>query len=245
MPSSSPAFGQRAEAAFDPFVGNFLAGDAAEMLRPGSDPGVWDEVLASEPTPWLVLTGQAIDRALAAIGHFSDMAINETVGHSGGVARVCRAAASAISLDPVDEVKLVRAALAHDLGRVGVPVRVWEKTSPLGLDEWERVRLHAYHTERILAQSPFLAGLGTLAGVHHERIDGSGYHRGVGAASLDPSARLLAAADAYHAMTEPTRVRYNGDWQCALHTEALPGDPFGRDQSGASKTPRSLECRNG
>jgi HD-GYP domain-containing protein (c-di-GMP phosphodiesterase class II) len=82
------------------------------------------------------------------------------------------------------------------------------------LDDWERVRLHAYQTERILTQSPFLARLIPAAGFHHERLDGSGYHRGVGASSLQPEARLLAAADAYHAMTEPRP-----------HREAfMPGD---------------------
>jgi HD-GYP domain-containing protein (c-di-GMP phosphodiesterase class II) len=96
-----------------------------------------------------------------------------------------------------------RTALVHDLGRVAVPARIWEKTDPLTVDDWEQVRLHAYHTERVLAQSPFLARLIAIAGHHHERLDGSGYHRGVGASSLDPLARLLAAADAYHAMTEP------------------------------------------
>jgi HD-GYP domain-containing protein (c-di-GMP phosphodiesterase class II) len=74
---------------------------------------------------------------------------------------------------------------------------------PLTAGEWERVRLHPYYTERILSRSPFLAALAPVATAHHERLDGSGYHRGVGAGSLTPDARLLAAADAYHAMTEP------------------------------------------
>ena len=63
--------------------------------------------------------------------------------------------------------------------------------------------MHAYHTERLLAPSPFLAGLAETASTHHERCDGTGYHRGVGAAALSPAARLLAAADAYHTMIEP------------------------------------------
>ena len=86
---------------------------------------------------------------------------------------------------------------------MAVPARIWEKTDRLTADDWEQVRLHAYHSERVLVRSPFLAGLAGIAGYHHERLDGSGYHRGAAAVSLDPSARLLAAADAYHAMTEP------------------------------------------
>lgn len=101
-----------------------------------------------------------------------------------------------------------RAALVHDLGRVSVPVRIWEKNDPLTMDEWEQVRLHAYHTERVLVRSRFLAGLAAAASFHHERLDGSGYHRGIAAPSLDPIVRLLAAAaDVYQAMTEPRPYR--------------------------------------
>ena len=150
-----------------------------------------------------MLEGEAIDRALAAMGHFTDMAIPEFVGHSSGVATTCLAAAQVLSFDSADTLTVHRAALVHDLGRATVPVRIWGKKGPLTLDDWERIRLHAYHTERILTQSPFLSELVPAAGSHHERVDGSGYHRGVGASSLQPAARLLAAADAYHAVTEP------------------------------------------
>jgi HD-GYP domain-containing protein (c-di-GMP phosphodiesterase class II) len=96
-----------------------------------------------------------------------------------------------------------RGALVHDLGRVAVPVRIWQKAAPLTPDDWERVRLHAYHSERVLTRSRFLAALAPVASFHHERLDGSGYHRGTAAAEIAPPARLLATADAYHAMTEP------------------------------------------
>jgi len=195
--------GRRAGGAFDPVIAELLAEEAAEILDAGSEATQWDLTLASEPKPWLMLEGEAIDQALAAMGHFSDMALPELVGHSGGVSQTCRLAAETLSLDPAEEAMLCRAALVHDLGRVAVPVRIWERAGPLTFDDWERVRLHAYQTERILTQSPFLAGLIPAAGSHHERLDGSGYHRGIGASSLHPLARLLAAADAYHAMTEP------------------------------------------
>ena len=195
--------GRRAGGAFDPVIAELLAEEPAEILDSGSEATQWDLTLASEPKPWLMLDGGAIDQALAAMGHFSDMALPNVVGHSGGVSQTCRDAAGALSLDPAEEAMLCRAALVHDLGRVAVPVRIWEKTGPLTLDDWEQVRLHAYQTERLLTQSAFLAALIPAAGFHHERLDGSGYHRGVGASSLHPLARLLAAADAYHAMTEP------------------------------------------
>jgi HD-GYP domain-containing protein (c-di-GMP phosphodiesterase class II) len=96
-----------------------------------------------------------------------------------------------------------RAALVHDLGRVAVHPRIWQKPGTLSADEWEHVRLHPYQTERVLSRSPFLSTLVAIAGTHHERLDGSGYHRGTGGAEVAFPARLLAAADAYHAMTEP------------------------------------------
>ena len=74
-------------------------------------------------------------------------------------------------------------------------------------DEWERVRLHPYFTERVLARSPSLARLGATAGLHHERLDGSGYHRGATAGQIEPAARLLAAADVYCALTEQRAYR--------------------------------------
>ncbi|HET6748526.1 MAG TPA: HD domain-containing phosphohydrolase [Actinomycetes bacterium] len=193
----------RAGGAFDPAVAIPLADAAAELLAPDGGGSVWEETLACEPGPRLALEGEAIDRALGAMGDFADLASPYLVGHSAGVAELATAAARRCRLDPADLVQVRRGALVHDLGRVAVPVRVWQKAAPLTPDDWERVRLHAYHAERVLTRSPFLAALAPVAGFHHERLDGSGYHRGTAAAEIAPPARLLAAADAYHAMTEP------------------------------------------
>ena len=109
---------------------------------------------------------------------------------------------------PADSVTLVRrAALAHDLGRVGVSNAIWEKPARLGFGEWERVRLHPHFTERAFAQSTALAPIAMLAGSHHERLDGSGYHRGTRGPALDQAARILAAADCYGAMREARPYR--------------------------------------
>jgi HD-GYP domain-containing protein (c-di-GMP phosphodiesterase class II) len=109
---------------------------------------------------------------------------------------------------PAVSVTLIRrAALAHDLGRVGVSNAIWEKPGALGFGDWERVRLHPHFSERALAQSPTLAPIGVLAGAHHERLDGSGYHRGTRGPALDVAARILAAADCYGAMREARPYR--------------------------------------
>ena len=193
----------RAGGAFDPAVAIPLADGAAELLAFDADASAWEETLAGEPGPPLTLEGEAIDRALGAMGDFADLVSPYLVGHSAGVAELTASAAQRCRLEAADLVRVRRGALVHDLGRVAVPVRVWQKAAPLTPDDWERVRLHAYHSERVLARSPFLAALAPVAGFHHERLDGSGYHRGTAAAEIAPPARLLAAADAYHAMTEP------------------------------------------
>jgi DNA-binding CsgD family transcriptional regulator len=103
---------------------------------------------------------------------------------------------------------------------------VWEKKGPLTAAEWERVRLHGYFTERILTCTPSLAPLAAIAGAHHERMDGSGYHRNAPAALQSTAARILAAADCYHAMTEerPHRpAREPADAVRVLEEEAAGG----------------------
>jgi HD-GYP domain-containing protein (c-di-GMP phosphodiesterase class II) len=194
---------KRAGGAFDPAVAIPLADGAAELLALDAAASAWEETLAREPGPRLTLEGGAIDHALGAMGDFADLASPYLVGHSAGVAELATAAAHQCRLDAADLVKLRRGALVHDLGRVAVPVRIWQKAAPLTPDDWERVRLHAYYSERVLTRSEFLAALTPVASLHHERLDGSGYHRGTAAAEITPPARLLAAADAYHAMTEP------------------------------------------
>jgi HD-GYP domain-containing protein (c-di-GMP phosphodiesterase class II) len=137
------------------------------------------------------------------MGDFADLISSYFIGHSAAVAQLAGAAAARLDLAPRDVVAARRAALVHDLGRVAVGTSVWNKPTALTADEWEHVRLHAYHTERVLSRSPVLTKLGAIAGVHHERLDGSGYHRGVTATSLTMPARLVAVADAYRTMIEP------------------------------------------
>ena len=128
---------------------------------------------------------------------------------------------------------------------------IWEKPGSLAFGEWERVRLHAHFTERAFAQSPALAEIGRLAGSHHERLDGSGYHRGVRGPDLDAAARILAAADCYSAMREarPYRPALGADEaELELQREAQEGrlDPDAVDAVLAAaghrvaKRPREL-----
>ena len=198
---------ERAGAAFDPEIATLLADGADELLALDPEASAWDEVLACEPAPCMVLEGAAIDRALAAMGDFADLSSPYFTGHSSGVAGLAAAGARSCGLDAAIVTRVQRAGFVHDLGRVSLHPRIWHKPGRLTPDEWEQVRLHAYHSERVLLRPASLAPLAQLAGAHHERLDGSGYHRGTAAAGLTAPARLLAAADAYHAMTEPRAHR--------------------------------------
>ncbi|WP_245565281.1 HD domain-containing phosphohydrolase [Nocardioides insulae] len=129
------------------------------------------------------------------------------------MAALTRAAASSLGLAAGEIRDLGRAALLHDIGRVAVSSGIWEKRGALTRAEVEQVRMHPYHTERILACSTELERLGRIAGLHHERLDGSGYHHGARAAAIPTGARILAAADAYQTSTQSRPHR------CALPPE--------------------------
>ncbi|HJR46084.1 MAG TPA: HD domain-containing phosphohydrolase [Actinomycetota bacterium] len=163
---------------------------------------LWEAVLEAEPGPHLMIEEPRIDDVLRAFGHFVDLKSPFLHGHSTGVAELAAAAAVSNQASGSDPKTIRRAGLVHDLGRVAVPSGIWNAARSLSEGEWERVRLHPYYTERILARCAPLRDLAEVAGSHHERLDGSGYHRGAGARALPPPARLLAAADVFQALTE-------------------------------------------
>ena len=188
---------------FDPAVVDLFLDSAPELLDGLDQASGWDAVLATEPQLSRLVAGPDLDRVLEAMADLVDMKSPYLAGHSRGVASLVSEAAR-VSGHPDDDVStLRRAALIHDLGRLGVSNAIWDKPGPLTEAESERVRLHPYLTDRMLARLGALGASREIAARHHERLDGSGYPGGLHAASLTPSDRLLAAADAYHAMTEP------------------------------------------
>lgn len=192
---------RRSGQAYDPEVAQAFVGAAAELLEATEQPSLWDAVLDAEPGRRRYLQQGEVTGALEAMADFADLKTPWTTGHSRGVARLAEAAARAEGADEETATTARHSGLVHDLGRVGVPNGIWDKGGALTDGEWERVRLHPYLTERILARSNALRPLGELASLHHERLDGSGYHRGTRAANLPAVARLLAAADSYQALT--------------------------------------------
>ena len=193
---------------------------------------VWDEAVRAEPGPQPVVGQARLDACLSAVADFADLKSMWTIGHSRGVADLAAQAAAVAGLPAADQVLLRRAALVHDIGRVTVPFSVWAKPGPLTRGEREQVRLHAYHSERVLDAADGLRPLARLAGSHGERCDGSGYHRGSRAADLPPAARLLAAADCYHAMREQRAYRP------ALSPGPPPTSCAGRGTRGGSRRTR-------
>jgi HD-GYP domain-containing protein (c-di-GMP phosphodiesterase class II) len=194
---------RRSGGAYDPALVERFCGMADGLLRSLDGASLWDATLAAEPVPRPPLHGEALDEALRAIGEFADLKSPSTIGHSAGVAELAAAAGAVQGLPERERTELRRAGWVHDVGRAGVSSTVWEKAGPLSHGEREQVRLHPYFTERVLARPAWLGELGRLAASHHERLDGSGYHRAVPGGLLTPKARLLAAADAYSAMREP------------------------------------------
>jgi response regulator RpfG family c-di-GMP phosphodiesterase/DNA-binding CsgD family transcriptional regulator len=192
----------RSGSEFDPELARLWLGSSHDLFGQIGRESVWDETLAEEPEPHLWVSPAHLDEVCRALADFVDLKSPFTAGHSPRVAALVENAASALGLDRAEITTLRRAAQVHDLGNVSIPDLVWTKHGPLNPSERARVQLHAYHTQRILTVSPALRACGEAAGLHHERVDGSGYHRGVPAAALPAGARLLAAAEVYQSITE-------------------------------------------
>jgi HD-GYP domain-containing protein (c-di-GMP phosphodiesterase class II) len=196
--------GQRAGHSLAPAAAAAFLADPGGLLEPVETPvSLWDVVIAAEPAPARLAGAAEVDSMLRAVADFVDMKSPVLVGHSPGVAALAEAAAMLMGLPDAEVTTVRRAGWLHDIGRVGVSSAIWGHPGPLSVHQREQVRLHPYHTSRVLDRSPYLRRLGEVAAAHHERLDGSGYFRGARAAQLPPAARLLATADVYRAMTEP------------------------------------------
>jgi len=118
-----------------------------------------------------------------------------------------------------------RAALLHDIGKLAVSNRILDKPGGLTEAEFAKVRRHPLITMSILARVPQLRRVALLAGAHHERLDGSGYPRGLKAERLTMPMRVLAVADVYEAVTSerPYRPARSSDQALAILREDVPG----------------------
>jgi HD-GYP domain-containing protein (c-di-GMP phosphodiesterase class II) len=250
---------ERAGALLDPALVETFTTNANEILDRTRDPR--ECLLDEEPDPVFERDATELHDIAAAFADVADLKFPALHGHSAGVASLAGGAARRLRLDARTVSELEVAALLHDLGRLAVSNVVWEKPGALTSAEWEHVRMHAYHSERILATSRTLEHLARIAGMHHERLDASGYHRGSAAREQSLSVRILAAADAFDAMTHdrPHRARlpveeaaeqlrhqartglFDGDCVAAVLEVAGHARPRQRDLRPAGLSDREIE----
>ncbi|MCL3861131.1 HD domain-containing phosphohydrolase [Actinotalea sp. K2] len=245
----------RAGEYLDPDLADVFLRRPREMLEGLDEVDAYRSVLDSEPDPVPFVDDAETEAVARTFGHLVDLKSPWLHGHSAGVAELAATAAHAMGLD--DQVSTVRiAGHLHDLGRIGVSSRIWDKATP-SQTERDQARLHPYYSERILARIPALADAARLAGQHHERCDGSGYHRGLGAAQLTLASRVLGVADAYRCLVEgrPDQPALDGDRAAERITDearagGLDGDAVagvlsavGRGRGGRRALPGGLTSR--
>jgi HD-GYP domain-containing protein (c-di-GMP phosphodiesterase class II) len=189
-------FDPRLAAAFEQVAGS----DAfwATLEAPDIDAAVF----ALEPGGHEVaLDDDYLDDIATAFGQVVDAKSPYTSGHSGRVALYTDMIGEALGLSGQQRRWLRRGALLHDVGKLGVSNSVLDKAGSLDRDEWAAVRLHAEYTETILGRIAAFAELATIAGAHHERLDGGGYPRGLGADAIRLETRIITTADIFDAIT--------------------------------------------
>jgi HD-GYP domain-containing protein (c-di-GMP phosphodiesterase class II) len=218
---------KRAGSQFDPTLASALCANAETILDGLGARPTWDAVIDAEPALGVLLPEVEFDRALLAIADFVDLKSPYTLGHARAISELAAESGTKLGLGDEEVEVLRRAGLASDMGRLGVSNAIWDKRGSLGAGEWERVRLHPYLTERMLHQSTALAPLGAIAVQNRERLDGSGYPRGLSGGAISMSARLLGTADAYQSMCEPRPYR-----------EALPPDVAAKELRAEVKAGR-------
>jgi HD-GYP domain-containing protein (c-di-GMP phosphodiesterase class II)/DNA-binding CsgD family transcriptional regulator len=231
----------RSGRAYDPAVVDAFERVGADVLSDLDGADEWETALASEPEPVTTVGPDALDAVLTSFADFADLKSPWIRGHSRRVASLVEGAGRLAGLDDGVCDDLRRAGLVHDLGRVAVENGIWDKPGPLTTAEWEQVRLHAYYTERILDRCRSLASILAPASSHHERLDGTGYHRSLHAEALSRGDRILAAADVFAALTadRPHRPAY-GEEEASrlLEVEAgLDGDAVACVLAAAGRRP--------
>jgi len=194
----------RAGSWFDPALVSAFDGVAQDagfwtvLVSPELDRAVF----ALEPAGREVaLDEDYLDDIAAAFGQVVDAKSPYTSDHSGRVALYTDLIAEALGLPETRRRWLRRGALLHDVGKLGVSNSVLDKAGSLDRDEWAAVREHAAYTETILGRIAAFGELAAIAGAHHERLDGTGYPRGLAGAAISLETRIITTADIFDAIT--------------------------------------------
>ena len=157
-----------------------------------------------------------LDAIAEAFASVIDAKSPYTSEHSRRVATLAVAIAERLGFSTANVTRIRRAALLHDIGKLGVPNSILDKAAALNDREWALVRAHPAHTLQILEAVPVFRDFAFDAACHHERLDGSGYHRGYPAGRLSPTARALAVADVADALLADRPYRASLDPEDAL-----------------------------
>jgi len=177
------------------------------------------EVASLEPPDRVVVADDALlDRVAHAFASVVDAKSPYTAHHSEGVTDIAGGLAELLELDPPERATLRRAALLHDVGKLGVSNRILDKPARLTQTEWTVVRRHPRWSMEILSRVGAFHDVARVAAAHHERLDGSGYHLGLTGERLDAPSRILAVADVAEALSadRPYRPALGADEVLAI-----------------------------
>ena len=205
----------------------------------------WDAVLDREPEPHRILEGAELDEALTVAADFIDLKSPYRAGHSRRCAQLAADAAGLLGSADDEITTLRRAALVHEFGTTAVPNSILDKPGPLTRAEFDRVELHPMLTEQMLRRSPALAALSPVAAAHHEKADGSGYHKGLQPTPPSAAPASCAAADIYVGLTTERADRPAfSDGHAATELRRLASDggaraPDGRGRARGGRPRRS------
>ena len=154
-----------------------------------------------EPHPHRILEGAELEDALCVAADFIDLKSPFMAGHSRRCAQLSADAGTVLGFTATEITTLRRAGLVHEFGTTAIPNSIWDKPGPLTRTELDRVEFHPMLTEQMLRRTSTLAALNPVAAAHHEKADGSGYHKRLSAEAVDPCACVLAAVDIYVGLT--------------------------------------------
>jgi HD-GYP domain-containing protein (c-di-GMP phosphodiesterase class II) len=222
---------------FDPALVEALLSvrDDRRFWGPLEDPRAVPPVAAWEPADRVITAGEErLDRVADAFARVIDAKSPYTARHSSEVARWAVATGAVLGLPPEGLRDLRRAGLLHDIGKLAVSSRILDKPGRLDDDELAAIREHPRYTHQILARVACFRGIVETAANHHERLDGTGYHRGLAAFELSRPARILAVADIYEALTADRPYR-----------EAMPREralEIVREQRGTGLCPAAVDA---
>jgi len=199
--------------AYDPAVADAFHRHAWAILADIKEESLWDRVIDADPARSEALATDRLAAALQCFAQFADIKCWFTRDHSPDVSRLAGTAAASVGIDAAEVQSIAAAGLVQELGRTGIPSGTLENLRPLTRSQWESIRLSTYLTQRILGRCQGLEAVSAFASAHHERLDGSGYHRGLSGDQISKGARILAAADAFKALTSdrPWRTKLAPD----------------------------------